>query len=265
MLLGWYTHARAHSQAQLAFLFLFLKGFFPMLRFALTRIVLPAMALAMVSLVAPSAQAQTFTLTFDAGDPIGGLAAGATLSNQYAAQGVTFSPNAFSGPGGPTGNWATNTNMSIVSSTGSDVGGLGTPSLVSGNLLRSFSGWLGENGDPSFRAIFSTPILSLSADFAGVATPASTGLRAYNGTTLLTSVFATTTTGQQRLTVSSATPITSVVFTSGDFFDWVGVDNITFTQVRTSSAVPEPGTVALVTAGMLPLSGMVIRRGRRRK
>ena len=37
----------------------------------------------------------------------------------------------------------------------SDKDGLGAPALVSGNLLRSFDGWLLEDGDPSFTASFS--------------------------------------------------------------------------------------------------------------
>ena len=71
------------------------------------------------------------------------LTVGTTLSNQYA--GVTFAANAFSGPGSSSSGkpWATNTDMTIVSSlAGGDVGGLGTPSLVSGHVLHSFSGWL---------------------------------------------------------------------------------------------------------------------------
>ena len=212
---------------------------------------------------ASSAQAQT-TITFDAGDPLGGLAVGATLGNQYAAFGVTFSPNGFTGAGGPNGNWATNSDMSIVSSTGADIGGLGTPSLVSGNLLHSFSGWLSENGDASFRADFSAPISMLSADFAGIATPSSVRLFAYNGATLLATVFATTLTGQETLTISSATPITSVVFTPGDFNDWVGVDNITFTQAAGATAAPEPGSLALLLP-VVGMAGMVLRRRKRRK
>ena len=203
------------------------------------------------------AAAAPITITFDAGDPIGGLAAGTTLSNQYAGVGVTFSPNGFTGAGGPSGSWATNTNMTIVSSTGVDVGGLGTPSLVSGNLLHSFNGWLGENGDASFRATFAGGITSLSATFAGIATPGSTRLFAYNGSTLLAT--ATASSGddeQQVLTVSSATPITSVVFTPGDFFDWVGVDNITFTPVD----VPEPATLTLLALGV----AAAVRSRRRR-
>lgn len=239
----------------------------PILRFNPTVRFLPlalASAVSVLSLpfAAPAAQAQTTTtITFDAGDPIGGLPVGATLGSQYAAFGVTFSPNAFTGAGGPNGNWATNTNVGIVSSTGSDVGSRGTPSLVSGNLLRSFNGWLVEDGDPSFRANFSTPITTLSADFAGIATPSSTRLFAYNGTTLLATVIATTT-GQQSLTISSVTPITSVFFTPGDFSDWVGVDNISFTRAAINTAAPEPGSLALLLPVMGTV-GMVIRKRRK--
>ncbi|MFO0961118.1 MAG: PEP-CTERM sorting domain-containing protein [Isosphaeraceae bacterium] len=146
--------------------------------------------------------------------------------------------------------------MTVVSSTGSDVGGLGTPSLVSGNILRSFNGWLGENGDASFRASFTTAVDSFSADFAGIATLSSTRIFAYNGTTLLTTVTASST-GQQRLTVAGVGLITSVVITPGDFFDWVGVDNITYNRV-----VPEPSTFALMGLG---LAGIVGRAACRRK
>jgi hypothetical protein len=220
-----------------------------------------ALALLLCAAARPAARANLYTISFDAGDPIGGLSVGATLANQYAGIGVTFTPNAFTGAGGPTGTWGTNTFMTIVSSTGSDVGGLGTPALVSGNLLRSFNGWQNENGDPSFRATFSTPITSLGADFAGIATPSSNHLYAYNGSTLLATATATTT-GQQHLTVSSGTPITSVVFTPGDFFDWVGVDNISFTTGDVS-AVPEPSTLA--SAGLATLVGVGLAWRKRRR
>jgi hypothetical protein len=80
-------------------------------------------------------------ITFDAGDPIGGLAVGETLGNQYAAYGVMFAPSPFTGPGAPTGNWATRTDMTITSASGNDIGGLGSPSLVSGNILHSYNDW----------------------------------------------------------------------------------------------------------------------------
>ncbi|MFO0952767.1 MAG: hypothetical protein U0835_16785 [Isosphaeraceae bacterium] len=214
-------------------------------------------AAALLLALAPSARAADFLITFDSGDPIGGLAVGATLGTQYSAFGVVFTPNGFSGNGGPTGTWATNTNMTVVSSTGSDVGGLGTPSLVSGNLLRSFDGWLDEDGDPSFRATFAGGVSFFSADFAGIAAPASTRIFAYNGTTLLTTATAAGT-GQQTLSVSSATPITSVVVTPGDFFDWVGVDNIRYTTLAT--AVPEPSPLLLAGVAALPMGALAAWR-----
>lgn len=203
----------------------------------------------------------TRTITFDAGDPINGLPVGATLGAQYAAFGVTFTPNAFTGAGGPNGNWATNTNMGIVSSTGSDVGSLGTPALVSGNLLRSFNGWLSEDGDPSFRATFSTPISSFSAAFAGIATPASTRIFAYNGTSLLATMAASAT-GQQLLSyTNNSTLITSVVITPGDFSDWVGVDNISYIT-PTTAAIPEPSPLILAAVAGVPFAVAAVRRRR---
>jgi len=207
-------------------------------------------AISLLTLGAWSTEAAVINITFDVGDPIGGLAAGTILGSQYSAYGVTFSPNAFSGPGGPTGAWATNSGMKIVSSGGADVGGLGTPALVSGNLLRSFNDWLGEDGDASFLISFSTPVDQFSAVFAGIATASSTRIFAYNGATLVTSATAGGA-GQQLLSISGVGQFDSVRVTPGDFFDWVGVDNISFQ----TAAVPEPSTFGLVgVAGLLALA-----------
>lgn len=181
----------------------------------------------------------TYSITFDAGDAIGGLPAGTILSNQYTATtGATFTANAFSGPGGPTGNWATNTDRTVVDISGGDAGGLGTPLLASGNILRSFIGWTQENGDPSLRVSFAIPVSTFSATFCGIGalpTNASTGLRAFDSANNQIAIATVSlVTGQERLTVSSATPIASVVILPGNFDDWVGVDDFSF---RTISAV----------------------------
>ena len=203
---------------------------------------------------AASANATIYNITFDPGDPIGGLAAGATLSTQYlAATGANFSPNGFTGAGGPTGNWATNTGMTIANSAGGDVGALGTPLLVSGNVLHSFSDYLAEDGDPSFLITFAVPITSFSATFAGMSNFANTQIFGYSGATLLTSTAATAA-GQQTLTISTGLAFTSVIITPGDFSDWVGVDNITFTTV------PEPSTWAMLAGGLLLVLVSVRRR-----
>ncbi len=195
------------------------------------------------ALLLAAGQASATTITFDE------LAVGTTLSSQYAALGVSFAPNAFAGNSTLTRKWATNTDMTIVSTTGNDVGGLGTPDLVSGNLLHSFNGWLGENGDASFSINFANAINDFSADFAGVANPSSTRIFAYDGSVLLGSIAGTVTTGQFALAYNAAS-ITRILVTPGDFNDWVGVDNIVFTLAPTGpAAVPEPASLALFGVG----------------
>jgi len=203
---------------------------------------------AALSLLAAS-PAFAVTITFE------DLAVGTTLSSQYAAQGVSFSGNTFSGAGSSTSGqpWATNTNMGIVSSTGTDVGGLGVPSLVSGNILRSFNGWLSENGDPSFLMSFSAPVSSVSVDFAGVSTAADVTMWAYNGATLVGTISGSAT-GQFSLALAAAA-ITSVAVRPGTYDDWVGVDNIVF------APVPETSTYAMMALGLAVL-GVAARRRR---
>jgi hypothetical protein len=195
-----------------------------------------AFAAAAAGLLLAAGQASAVTITFE------DLTEGVTLSNQYAGLGAIFSPNAFSGAGGPTGDWATNTDMTI---TATDVGGFGTPALVSGNVLRSFGGWLDEDGDPSFTITFATPVDFISAAFAGVSTPADVHLIAYNGATVLGDITSAVVTGQFTLSFAAAS-ITSVAITPGSFNDWVGVDNINFT----AAAVPEVSTYAMMALGL---------------
>lgn len=197
------------------------------------------------------ASAQT-TINFD------NLAAGSILSNQYASQGVVFSANAFSGAGSSSSlaNWATNSDMTIVSAAGNDVGGLGNPSLVSGNLLRSFNRWLGEDGDASFLMTFSTPVTSVSVTFAGVngALGLDTRLMSAAGATLVSGATGVANL-QFVLTYSNPLGFSSIAVAPGSFDDWVGVDNVVF------APIPEPGTYALMALG---LAGLLVARRRQR-
>ncbi len=204
-------------------------------------------AAAALLLAATQASAAT-TITFDE------LANNTSLSNQYAALGVSFSPNAFTGAGSSTSlmPWATNTNMLVVDIALGDVGALGGPSLVSSNLLHGFNAWLDEDGDPSFRVSFATPINAFSADFAGIAGGTDVRLFAYNGDTLLATVAGPACTPNCQFTLSyAAASITSVVVAPGSFADWVGVDNIVF------QPVPEAGTWVMMVLG---LGVLVLRR-----
>lgn len=208
--------------------------------------------------------ARCFTLTFDE------LSPGATLGSQYAALGVTFTANAFSGPGSSSSGlpWATNTDMTVVSivsgTLGVDYGALGSPTLVANNILQSFSNWQYlENGDPSFWIDFAMPVSTVSVTFAGIGGAAAapdTRLFAYAGTTLLGRVAASlpdSQVGQRKLTVAFA-GITRVAVVPGSFDDWVGIDLIDVTP-----AVPEPAAWVLGTMGLAGLAASAARRRRR--
>jgi len=212
------------------------------------------------TLVLAAGHASAVTITFDE------LATGTSLSNQYAGMGVTFSANAFSGAGssGSGQPWASNTDMTIVSIAGgsTEVGGLGTPALVSGNVLHRYNGWLTEDGDPSFLISFATPVTSVSLDFAGLGgnlyAPDSR-IFVYNGATLLATVGATlpsASVGQLTLSYAAAN-ITSVAVAMGSYDDWVGVDNLVF------APVPEPVTYGLMSLVLLAVAAAAKRRAKR--
>lgn len=186
------------------------------------------------------------------------LAAGTTLGAQYAGLGVVFTPNAFSGSGSSSSgsDWATNTDMTIVSldtgTLGIDYGALGVPSLVSKNILHHFLNWeTKEDGDASFRIDLSTPASSVSVTFAGVggnSLAPDSRIFAYAGSTLLDSRAGSLPddlVGQLTLTIT-APGITRIAVAPGSFDDWVGVDNI----VITTAAIPEPEVWSLTLLGL---------------
>jgi hypothetical protein len=200
-----------------------------------------SLSAAACALMLCATQASAATITFE------DLAEGAILSNQYAGLGVVFSANPFFGANANSTPepWATNTSMVV---TATDIGTLGTPSLVSGKVLHSFGGWLGENGDPSMLATFSSPVNSISMAFAGIFTTGDVTMVIYNGASIIGTVVApgSASTGQTTLSFAAAS-ITKVAFTPGSFGDWVAVDNITFTP---ATPVPELSTYAMMALGM---------------
>ena len=181
--------------------------------------------LLVVSLLGLFLSDRAAALTIDFND----LTVGDTLSNQYANQGITFSANALVGPDGPTGPWGTKTDLTVIDVAGNDAGGLGVPALMSGLIVHSFNGWLAEDGDPSLRIDFSTPVSKVSLDFAGVTDSENVRMLFYDGATLLGEQRGTQT-GQITLG-ASAPSITSVVIVLGSFNDWIAFDNLNYEPV----------------------------------
>ncbi len=199
-----------------------------------------------------TASAATYTINFD------DLAAGTTLSSQYASTtGATFTAGGaktYDAQSQGSGAWADNTDMTLVSATGSDTNNLGTPSLVSGNILGSYSGWESEDGDPAFTISFAQAVSSVTADFASVYYGTDVAIYAYSGNTLVgTATGGASDYGQFALSVS-APDITSVVITPGSYGDYVAVDNVGFT-----TSVPEPANLALLALGL----GIIAMRRRK--
>ncbi|MBY0114292.1 MAG: hypothetical protein K2Y21_15880 [Phycisphaerales bacterium] len=198
--------------------------------------------------IAGTASAATRTINFDQdalGNSISDLT---TVSNQYAAWGVNFTPNAFSG-----GSWASNTGMTATST---DVGNGYNASL--GNVLHAFNAdWFNEDGDPSFLISFSTGITSISLDVIG-----DTGGR--DGFQTFVALFDASFTqvgffdasgigGVENISLSGFGTAYYAAVAHGDFNDWVGIDNIRYTEV-----IPAPASL-----GLLGLAGLVAGRRRR--
>ncbi len=195
-----------------------------------------------------TASATSYTINFDQDANGNAIANGSTASNQYAAWGVSFTPNAFAG-----GNWATNTGMTITST---DTGIGYDPSL--GQILHAYNAdWLTEDGDPSFLMTFSTPIDSISMDVIGD----TGGLDGFQTVLVGFDITGTVQTGFaeasgiggiENIGASFSADTYFVAVAHGEFFDWVGIDNIKF------NTVPTPGAMAV-----LGLGGLVAGRRRR--
>jgi len=198
--------------------------------------------------------AAALTITFD------DLAPGDILSTQYAALGVTFVPSTT-----PIFPLATNTDLTIIEVTDVPAApappfGLGTPSLVSGNIVRSPDAWIGEDGIANFDILFDTPVTDFSLDFASLDAVGGVLIFAFNGTTVLGGV-ASTVIGQQTLSFSDPS-ITRVMVYAGTFNDYVAFDNLTITFASTGPVIPEPA-IWMQMIGGFALLGTAMRQRRR--
>jgi hypothetical protein len=217
----------------------------------------PAIAIA----AAAALPAAALTIDFDVLPP------GTVLGSQYAAFGVVFVPNAFTGPGSSSSGepWATNTDLTVVSldsgTLGIDYGALGGPPLVSGNIVRRYAHWPLEDGDPSFAIHLATPAASVSVTFAGIGGAAlapDVRLFAFAGSVPVGSAAGALPgfgVGQLTLEVSGG-GITRVAVAPGGYYDWVAFDRVVVTPVG------EPATAALLAAGAAMLALLGARRRR---
>jgi len=203
-------------------------------------------AVAAIALAAGSAAAQTYTIDFEK-DALGNnLVEGQIIDNEYAAWGATFVPNVLD----PAAGWATNTDMSVTSNP-SNVGGGYQASY--GRILHSFNGWLNEDGDPNFAIFFAQEISSITVRFTGD-TSGLSEVAAFdvNGNFQTSAVVSGGTSALKSVTLSGLSATQIGVILPGDFGDWVGIVDITYTLV------PAPSSLAL-----LGLGGLVAGRRRR--
>ncbi len=217
---------------------------------------------AVASLLAVSslAHAQTYVMDFDT-DALGApIADGDIIAEQYSAWGAHWVPDVFGGVNFTGFPFATNTDMTATST---DTGFGYDPSL--GNVLHSFGGWLGENGDPNMAVFFdpTTDVTSVSAQFIGDQSGASVMYIFDQNLNFLDAAQVDNSSDAiKTLSLSSATPIGVVAFTPGYFFDWAALNDVTFVN---GAAVPEPGSFGM--AGGLLTMGLgagLLRRRRNR-
>jgi hypothetical protein len=173
------------------------------------------------------------------------LGQGDVVTNQY-LPGVIFSPgiNGVTGltnPSGPDIGFATNTHLNVTP-VSTDVGG-GVAAPISGLLLHSWTDWLMDNGDPVFTMDFVNPIKKIQLDFAGVSGPGS-GIYAVDGSNAVVASSVALSSGTSTVSLALSVPVRRFVVTLGTPYDWVGVDNIMYTEA------PEPSDTMLITAGI---------------
>lgn len=176
------------------------------------------------------------------------LTEGDILGNQYAGMGVTFAAGhtvaGIPNPTSTTQGFATNTTMEVADVSGTNVGvGIGAP--LSGIYVHSFDGWLLEDGDATMTITFANAIESISLDFGGVSELASSGLYAIDGSGNIVASAMTTVVDSSTVSLTGLN-VNTIVVGIGSWNDWVGVDNLNYTD-----AVPEPATMVVLGVAAL--------------
>ncbi len=204
------------------------------------------LAAAAIGVAGWAASAQATVISFDDGS----VTAGSTLSNQYAASGVVFSPGGgnYSGVVNPPSTnvgFATNTDLTISAFDAS----VGEGSPLSGLVLRSNANFAAENGDPVFTLTFSAPVTALSLDFGDVkaafqGSPAIFAVQPLSNVAVSIALAPSTKNGTSTA-VGLPVGVTTIVVVPGTNKDFVAVDNLKFTL----APVPEPTTVAMSLLG----------------
>ncbi|MBS1704437.1 MAG: PEP-CTERM sorting domain-containing protein [Armatimonadetes bacterium] len=197
-----------------------------------------------IALLGTAALSQAFVMNFDQDSSGNNIADGTTLSNQYAGYGCLWQSSLLD----PNSGWASVTDMTMTST---DVGAGYDASM--GNILHSFGGWLGEDGDPNMGFTYDGSLGAISSVSCVVMgdTSASSLMAAYhdNGSSydLLGVAYATGTSGApETLTLNGfSQTVDLVLIAPGYYFDWAGVDDV---KVET---VPEPATMAVLGLGAL--------------
>ncbi len=217
-------------------------------------------ALVAVGLLGCAASSEATVITFD------NVAVGSALSNQYAAQGVTFAAGGGQYQGvvnpNPDFGFATNTDLTISQFSTS----LGEGAPLSGLVLRSEAGFRQENGNPVFTMTFSQSLATLSLDFGDVTSSYNYQAAIFALQPNNNAVQIALEPGAQNGTstaVGIPAGVTRIIVVPGAEDDFVAVDNLNFTFAA-AAGVPEPTPVAAALIG-LGLLGVLWKRHRRQQ
>lgn len=202
-------------------------------------------AIIAASVLAPFANADIVTIDFDT-DALGFVVPeGSTLGSQYASKGVIFNSGTTSSEPAAfiqnkplyRGQFSAKTDLTI---TRTETGG-GVDHAAMGNVLRTYSGWGRETGDPVFEMLLTQPMGRVDVTFVGDSSGAS-AIFAYRQNILLGIVQpgATPVNIADVASFTDAGGIDKLVIVPGSYYDWTGVSEVKL------MTVPAPGAAASV-------------------